>query len=448
MSNTLDHAPLNALQHIANTPGRNDKEALLKKYADLKHFKELLQFAFDPYIRTGIGLTKLSKVAYIASGNYIDYDELINYFKLHGTGSGSDVYYAKSFVSQYVDGSVGREIAIQIVTKTLKIGVTAKTLNKVFGKTFIPLIGIMRAETYDDFKGKVGGPFIATEKIDGVRRLLIKENGKISMYSRSGIPDEGLVDIEAEAVHLPNDCVFDGELKAIGDFDNALELRQATTSIANSNGVRHGLTFNIFDIIPLKDYKNGKSTHDARSRKILLSSLFGDVSMECIIPQSYKRAIEENQIKFDFEFIKVVPIEGVVNTEAEILLLAEPIWRRGFEGLMLSTYKGLYDFTKTKSREILKVKNVEEHVLTVIDMEIGKRGTKNEGRLGALILDYKGYRIGCGSGLNDKQRDEWWKFPDRILGKKIEIECYGESTNKQDGLSLNCPIFKRVVGTE
>lgn len=439
-----------AIMQIKNTSGRNGKEALLVKYADLPGFKDVLHFIYNPYIRTGIGKAKLKKATNLDPDqlDHMDWKNVMDYLMDHDTGRAIDVDVAFTFISRFQKGSDMYVVAEGLVTQTLKIGVTATTLNNVYGETFIPLVGIMKAETYADFKDKVKGPYIATEKIDGARRLIRKENGVLTITTRSGIPDEGLVDVEREAVHLPDNCVFDGELKAIGVFKNALELRQATNAIANQKGVKQGLTFNAFDMIPIADYKIGVSTNTAIERKVMLSALFGDESLECLVPRRYKQLIEEYQIPFDFNFIKVVPILGVVNTEEEVLAMARPIWDRGFEGLMLNTFKGLYDIRTDRSRQILKVKKVEDMELRVIDVEEGKEGHQHEGSLGALIVDYKGYRVGVGSGLDHRQRAEWWADPSKILGRVIEVETFGETSNKQGGLSLNCAIFKRVAGTE
>lgn len=442
-------AAAKGIMSISRVPGRNDKLAYLSKFKDVVGFRDILRFIYNPYIRTGIAKAKFKRASGYVTEGVIDFMDVIDHFTKNQTGTDADANFAKAFVNQYAIGSDAYLVAEGMVTKTLKIGITAKSLNKVFGEDFIPMIGIMKAENYDDFKHKVKGPFIATEKLDGARRILVKEDGLVTMYSRSGIPDDGLVDVLAESKYLPDNCVYDGELLAIGEFDNAIELRQATNAIANTKGVRTGLTFNIFDMIPIADFKRGVSTHSALNRKLMLSALFGDYSIECLAPTTHKHLIDEYKLNYDFKIIKVVPIEGIVNTEEDVLQLAEPIWRRGFEGLMLNTFGGKYDLVKDRSRDILKVKKVEEHVLQVIDLEEGKEGTENEGRLGSLILLYKGNRVGCGSGIENMAggvRDKWWKNPELIVGKMVEIECFGESTNKQGGISLNCPIFKRVAG--
>lgn len=424
---------------IKATSSRNQKEAILKANAHNEYFKRLMHFIYNPYIRTGISKAKLKKAVVLDNldneiGLPVDY--VIDYYEKNQTGSNFDANFGKTFIEQF-EGT-DKEIAEAIVTKNLKIGITAKTLNKVYGKDFIPMIGIMSAEKYKEQKHKVKGPYIASEKLDGARRLLIKENGLVSLYSRTGIVDEGLYQIEEEAAHLPDNAVYDGELLAVGSFANAIELRQATNAIANRKGKRDGLTFNVFDFIALADFKAGKSKHPAKLRKALVAAMFGDEGIKHITD---KTGLLRHRIQYEFEHIKAVPIMGIVTTEEEVEAMVTPIWQSGFEGLMLNTFDGLYEVDK-RVKTILKVKNVEEHVLKVIDMEEGTN--KNKGKVGALIVEYKGNRVGVGSGLTDAQREQWWN--DRsIIGQDIEIDCFGESKNLQGGVSLNCPIFKRIA---
>lgn len=430
------------IMHIGSVPGRNDKIALLKRYADVPGFKEILQFIYNPYVRTGIAAAKLKK-AKVYTGPTITWNDVIEYFTNNQTGSDKDASFAKSFVVQFEGDRDSYDLAVGMVTKNLKIGITDKTLNKVYGDDFIPRIGIMKGENWKDYGHKVKGPFIITEKLDGARRILVKENGNVTLYSRSGIPDDGLVDIEAEAKHLPDNTVYDGELLAIGEFQDSIALRQATNSIANSKGKRTGLTFNIFDAIPVDEFKQGISTNTALERKLLVGSMFRDTSISCLTPLMGEMH-RTFGLDYAFKFIKPVPILGVANSEEEILAFALPIWERRFEGVMVNTFRGYYDITKDRSRDLLKVKKTTEYILRVIDIEEGTN--KNEGKVGALILDYKGNRVGCGSGLTDQQREAWWAMPNLIVGKRVEIESFGETTNQAGGISLNCPIFKRIVG--
>ena len=71
-----------------------------------------------------------------------------------------------------------------------------------------------------------------------------------------------------------------------------------------------------------------------------------------------------------------------------------------------------------------------------------------EDMLGALVVDYNGTRLGVGSGFTEPQRRHIWDNAQVYIGRKIEIDSFGESTNMMGTKSLNCPIFKRFVGDE
>lgn len=436
-----------AIYTIGATSSRNSKIALVEQCANIVGFKEILQFIFNPYIRTGIAAAKLKKNLELINVP-IHWQDYINHFVANQTGSDADVALAKSFIAQQ-ETDAARSLATAMATKTLKIGITETTLNKVFGDAFIPKIGIMRGEHYKDAKGKVKGPFIVTEKLDGARRLIVKENGKVTMYTRSGHLDEGLLDIEEEAKHLPDNCVYDTEVLAKGEFENALALRQASASITNSKGPRRGATAHVFDMVPVEDFKKGISTHNAITRKALVAALFHDhKSLRNVGINDSVEFCEQFGGKHVFKHIRPVPIIGYVHTEEEIMELAKPIWDRGFEGVMLNTIDGKYEISATPRRQLLKVKATEEYVLKCIGVYEGAPGTKYVGMLGGVLLDYKGHRVGCGSGLNDEQRVKYWNDPSLIVGKMIEIDSFGESTNQGGGVSLNSPIFKRIVGED
>lgn len=427
-----------AVYEIQATPGRNDKLALLEKYAELPGFKDVLQFIYNPYIRTGIAANKLTKRKHSMRDTTITAHDAIRYFEKNQTGSDRDVYFAWLFINAQ-ETEQARDLAIAMVTKDLKIGITDTSLNKVYGADFIPKIGCMLGVPYPENKHKVKGPFIATEKLDGIRRILVKENGKCRMYSRSGIEDEGLVEIIEEARYLPDNTVYDGELLAEGAYENSIALRQATNSIANRKGIRTGVTFNIFDIIPIDEFKKGKSKYTALNRKVLLGSMFGDEGVQ-YLRDDWAKLLVAFDLGHKFRTIKAVPILGVVNTEEEIAELVTPIWKRGGEGIMLNTMEGLYEIKRSNS--LLKVKYVKSMDLKVVDIQEGTG--KYEGMLGAAIVDYKGYRVGVGSGFSDEERQRFWDNPEEIIGKTIEIDTFGESTDQLGNISLNCPIYKGV----
>lgn len=429
---------------ISKTSSTNDKLYLLSKNENVPGLKEILKFIYNPYCKTGISKKKLEKSKdLVARTCCVTWQDAIKYFSEHRTGSDADLAFANSFVQSTPDDT--KWLAEAIVTQELKIGVSTTSLNKVYGADFIPKIGCMLGKPYGDVgPTKTKWPCIVTEKLDGIRRIIVKEHDEVHCYSRSGHEDIGLVDILADMKYLPDNTVYDGELLAEGNFADCIAQRQATNSIANSGGIRVGLTFNVFDMIPIDEFRRGKSEKNAKLRKTLLAATLMDESLKIIEPEKYFSLIQAFGIHTELKFIRPVPILGLVKSMDEVDPIVSEIWKRNGEGVMLNTVEGLYEIKR--SNNLLKVKHTEEHVLKVIDVLEGTG--KFEDSLGALIVDYNGTRLGVGSGFTDQQRHAIWDNPDAYIGKSIEIDTFGESTNMLGEKSLNCPIFKRFVGTE
>ena len=436
---------------IGSTGSTNDKLALLKKYENVPGLKEILKFIYNPYCKTGIAAAKLSKAGFM-NAEYIreiEWPEALAYFSTHQTGSDGDLVFARAFVSytNHKYGADAMRLACAIVTQDLKIGITATSLNKVYGADFIPKTGCMLGTLFGDVPPyKVTWPCIVTEKLDGIRRILVKENGVCRFYSRSGHEDTGLVQIAEEAKYLPDNFMYDGELLAIGEFKDSIALRQATNSIANSKGMKTGLSFNIFDMVPVDEFYAGRSKDNALQRKIRLGATLMDPGIQ-VLTENWQQLIAAFGVHEELQYIAPVPILGLVNSLLEAEPIVEAIWAIGGEGIMLNTTNGLYEIKRSKS--LLKVKHTEEHVLQVVNILEGTG--KYEDAMGAIVVMYKDSHgeisyLGVGSGFTDDQRRDIWENPDMYIGQYVEIECFGESTNTAGTRSLNCPIFKRFVG--
>lgn len=434
-----------AVFEIKNASGSIAKSALLRKYAGLPGFKDVMRFIYDPYVRTGIAEKKLVNGRHNVQVNEaLGIGRMINYFMTHQTGSDADIYLAWCFINAQ-ETELAKLTAVSLVTKDLQIGVTSTTLNTVYGKDFIPKIGIMLGMKYSENKDKVKGPHIVTEKLDGHRRVLVKEKGNITLYTRSGHIDSGLPEVEEEAAqYLPDNFAYDSEFLAKGVFKDSIALRQATSSIMNSKGIRRGVTMNVFDCVPVEEFKAGCSKDIAVVRKIVLGAMFRDESIRHLAKGDTEAYFNTCAVNHTFEHIKTVPILGVAFNEQDVLNFAEPIWARHFEGVMLNSFTGLYEIKRTK--ELLKVKDVIEMTLPIVDFIPGEG--KYTGMLGSFLVGYKGQTVGVGSGLTDDQRASYWVNRQSLVGKMLELDTFGESTDKSGKLSLNCAIFKRLVGEE
>jgi DNA ligase-1 len=443
---------------IKDVSSRNDKLYLLKKNAEVPGLKEILRFIYNPYLKTGIAAAKLYRTIEYAEmhpyvmgeQHFVSYQDAIKYFSKHNTGSDADLMMAARFynsskvLSVKAQNPFVSELAIAIVTQDLQIGVTAKSLNAVYGENFIPTVGCMLGTKIGDMPlHKVEWPCIVTEKLDGIRRILIKENGVCRLFSRSGHEDFGLVDIVADAAYLPDNRVYDGELLAIGNFKDSIALRQASSSRSAIKGTKHGLSFNVFDMLPVEEFYAGKSEDIAAVRKMLLGATLMDESIQHLegLEKNWPMLIASYGIHKELEFIKPVPILGFVRSLEQIDPIVEAIWARGGEGVMLNTADGYYEVKRSKA--LLKVKHTEEHILTIVDFIEGTG--KFDGMLGSLVVDYKGVKVGVGSGFDDALRQRIWTEPEKFIGRKVEVETFGESTNSAGTRSLNCPIFVRFA---
>ena len=433
---------------VGKTSGYNDKLEILRRYGNTPGLKEILKFIYNTYCKTGISKAKLSKAMSTrqlsAPAEEIEWRDALRYFSTHQTGTDADLRFARDFICTAFEryGDSAAFLAEAIITQDLKIGITATSLNTVYGKDFIPKIGCMLGTPFGDVGAdKVKWPCIVTEKLDGVRRILIKENGVCRMYSRSGHEDTGLVEVIADAKYLPNNFVYDGELLAKGAFKDSIAQRQATNSIAAGKGAKTGLTFNVFDMVPVDEFYAGKSKDNALNRKLRLGATLMDPGIE-VLHENHWQIMQAYGIHMVLENIKPVPILGLVSSLDAATPIVEEIWARGGEGIMLNTTSGLYEIKRSK--QLLKVKHTEEHVLPIIDILEGTG--KYEDSMGAIVVNYKGSAVGVGSGFTDYQRKTIWENADAYIGRMVEIETFGESMNAQGYVSLNCPIFKRFVG--
>jgi DNA ligase-1 len=408
---------LEIINQIKNTSSRNEKESILLKYKDNQLFRDILYFVFNPYILTGISKKKINKSIKLNEGyNIYDVYDLMEYLKENSTGKDIDIYSIQNFIMSQPKEL--RELYTQIITKNLIIGVTADTINKVYGNV-IPTFDVMLAKKFDEHKEKVKGDFVITKKLDGNRLVVIKENGVTKSFTRQGNQYEGLEEIELDIQNLYLDnIVFDGEL--IADTEGSThEVYAETTSKARSKGLnKKGLLYHIFDVLPLSDFQKGKSQLNCIDRKNFLTSLFDS---------------------FDLPHCREVKPLYIGDDLSQIEILKKYAQEQGWEGLMVNLDT---PYVCKRTDTILKVKVMQTCDLVIVNFEEGTG--KNEGRLGALVVNYKGNLVGIGSGFSDYDREYIWSHKEEYLGKIVEIQYFEESKNQNGGISLRFPVFKKL----
>ena len=98
---------------------------------------------------------------------------------------------------------------------------------------------------------------------------------------------------------------------------------------------------------------------------------------------------------------------------------------------------------------ILKVKKFLNADCKIIGYEEGTGAF--EGKLGSFIIDYKGNKVGVGSGYTEEERIEFWNNRDEYIGRILQVKFKEETKDKKTGLiSIQFPIYQciREVGKE
>lgn len=410
---------IHIINNLQNTNGTNNKIEILNNNKDNELLQKVFEYTYNPFKKYGIS-EKTIKPSSIEAKFTIDIFHLLDILSESNINDSLRAT-VNSFLTS-IENIQEKELYKNMLLKDLKIGCNAKTINKVW-KNLIPQFNVQLAESY--FKQKEGHlngrEFIITTKLDGNRLVIIKRNGKIEFYTRQGKLMEGLIEIEEEAKLLEDNMVYDGELIAENIYNlPSDELFRVTMTKARKKGVKTGLIFNCFDMMPIMDFEHGTCKIPFIKRKTRLKTLLDSLKLTHIVevPILYK-GTDEKQI---LEWIK---------------------WARsnGLEGIMINLSEAPYECKRSKG--ILKGKVMQSCDLKIIGFEEGEGNFK--GTLGATLVDYKGNIVKVGSGYSLEERNMIWNNQDKYIGRIMEIQYFEESQNeKTKQYSLRFPVYKTI----
>lgn len=439
----------NVLMDIGGESSTKAKQEILSKNQDNEVLRTLLFSAYNPFLQYNLKKIPISMSS--CNGTEINdtvYDEflklLVKLSKREVTGN-----QAVEEVSSFLEKCSAPEYAwyTRVIQKDLKIGLADKGINKAI-KDLIPVYEVLLADKIPADGLNLDTPkvlkmlpdrMVTQYKIDGYRlNIHVTEDG-VTIRTRNGKVVEGYSDLENEALNkLPKGFVYDGEIVAPELLNWIAENSKNESSevIANrdlfSEVMSHAFSkeenkqgvFNLFDMIPVNEWQTQKTalTYEDRLKNI------------------------ENLIKpLELKHITIVPTSRVYlksnpDDLKEIVDQFHYFLSIGWEGLMIKNLDAPYEFKRSKS--LLKMKLMDTIDLVVQDVFEGLG--KYENKLGGVIVEYKGNEVRVGSGWTDEQRELYWKDPNSIIGKTIEIAYQAESQNKQGGKSLSFPVIKRV----
>lgn len=397
---------------LADTSKRTEKISLLKEY-DSELTRDVFRLTCDPFVMFNIN--KIPKP------------------RLNGTRSVEDAFgcfeqLAVELSSRQVTGNEARErvkvfletctpkaqdIFIKILKKDLKCGVNISTVNKAFGKGTIETFDVQLANTYDPNKSYDVKGWWASRKLDGIRGFY--KDGVL--LTRSGKQIIGFDHIIEELKSLCEEYgveFVDGEM-----YSEQLPFQKIQGYVVRNKNFteedKKKIKFNVFVV-----------GTDVNRTKYMIDLM---------------NAIEWS----NYEHLTPLEYEWVDNNHQAIDTVCKKFVHQGYEGAMLRSQYVAY--VPKRSDDLLKVKLFLESDFKVVGFLEGTG--KHEGRLGAFEVEGK---IGdkdivanVGSGLNDEDRELYWRERDDLVGKLIEVK-YQNITDKPspDGTySIRFPIFMK-----
>jgi ATP-dependent DNA ligase len=191
------------------------------------------------------------------------------------------------------------------------------------------------------------GEWVAEEKFNGQRRVVVKSGGSVVAYSRPSATNKDRVLTSelpphvAEAFKRMPDGVYDGE--EMGHGNHHSDVRRVETRDKNYFVVFDLLNFCGEDLCP----------HSYDARRAALVALF-------------------NSAAPDWRCVRLAESHPVDSCDA-VARLAANVWKLGGEGLILKRRASLYQPGR-RSKDFVKVKKVQHAVLTVVGFEAGKNG--------------------------------------------------------------------------
>jgi DNA ligase-1 len=414
------------IRSLEDHPSRLNKEAIIEAQSDNEELFEGFNLALSPYITFGVkkvpshGGPDGQGLPWIA---FKELCTLLSTRQLTGDDARSAIELALSASTQKQWNDWYRRILI----KDLRCGVSEKTINKV-KKNAVPVFECMLAHDGANHEKKVAGKKLLEPKLDGVRVLTVVdiEARTVNQYSRNGKVLENFSHItDGLLAHIDDferSFVLDGEI--ISTSFQALMKQVHRKSDADASDA----VLMLFDILPLSEFKKGKSVLGQRRRSKYLQNFkatFDKVGNIGIIPQT--------EVNLD-EYVGEVLFKEF-NKEAI---------DNGYEGIMIKDTDAPYECKRSVSW--LKQKPFIEVSLTVKETEEGTG--RNEGKMGALVCegveDGKLIKVNVGSGFTDLDRDEFWSC--RVDGQVVEVRADAITQNQDGTYSLRFPRFLRFRG--
>lgn len=401
-------------------------------------FLGLLKACYNPFVTFNVRQVPDTVGIVDAENPWHDFNELLQSLserKLTGNAARDAI----EEMAYRFDSVEWNNFCAPVIRRDMRAGISDKTINKICKKTEyeIPVFGCQLATNCEN-RPEMKGIKRLEPKLDGVRVLMFvipdaNQGVTTICYSRNGKVFDNFTHIEEQVKEnftklvrghmnaLIDGFVLDGEV--IGNTFQEL-MRQARRK---ENVQANDSVFNIFDIVPLVDFRRGYWNAQLHKRIGILEKL---------------RHVIDNMPNVELLPHINVDLDTAAGVD-QFHRYCKDMVNQGFEGVMIKDVDAPYECKRNTFW--MKYKPTITVDLTVVGLEEGTG--RNEGRLGALVCegmdDGKFIQVNVGSGYSDEDRDSYWKDSNLVIGRTAEVLCDVITQNQDGSYSLRFPRFVR-----
>ena len=402
------------------------------------NFLSFVKACYNPYVTFGVRQVPDTVGIADAENPWEEFNELMLQLSQRRL-TGHAARDAIQSTAERFDSEEWNTFLAPVLRRDLRAGISDKTINKICKKTDyeIPIFGCQLA-TNSEGRPEMKGVKRLEPKLDGVRVLLMvipSDFGDVTTicFSRNGKQFDNFGHIEEQVREnwikiarghqnaLINGFVLDGEV--IGNtFQELMRQARRKTDVQADDSV-----FNIFDIIPLSDFREGHWNAQLRKRIDILEHI---------------RHVVDTMPNVELLPHIMVDLDTAAGKD-QLERYAKDNVNAGFEGIMIKEMEAPY--ICKRSTDWMKWKPTLTVDLEVVGVEEGTG--RNLGRLGALVChgvdDGKEITVNVGSGFSDTDRDDYWTNRNLVIGRTAEVLCDVITQNQDGTYSLRFPRFVR-----
>jgi DNA ligase-1 len=414
------HKAIRVREKLQTYKGKLAKEEyFFAQIQDDSDLKEIVRLTYDPFIRFGISTVTSMKILEVVNDEHmLDGNDFTDGTWQLIDDVASNMLTGNAMIDAIVShmkqlSKPAADALMYIFDKKSFDGIGKTTINKKM-PGLLDVFDVMLAHKLD--VKKVTFPVAVEPKLDGVRVIALRKDGKITYHSREGLEFTSLANLDAEMetvfdflqLSIDGDIFIDGEVTVLDSF------KETVSGVKKKNVTVENPIFHMFAFCDAACLKNRGT----------------GLSYEVI-----RGVLKQLHIRHEFQRVKVNPSYSA-NTEEEIYQIYGKSRDMGLEGVIVKNYNAQYQCKRDNGW--MKIKDKQTVDVLVLDVLEG------EGRLvgstGKLVVDYNGVAVKVGSGLTDSLRTEFWHNPDSIIDKIIEVSFHEETPDK----SLRHPVFECI----